>query len=137
MKVYEISAVTLSVKDMEKSCKFYSRIPGFRIAYGGSNADAFTTFRIGKAAKMYLNLELRGKSDTFIPQFNNRRDFGRIVFYTEDVDELYSHLKSDTSITELVTFENKPMDASWSERFFHIRDPDGYELSFATPIKRI
>ena len=109
MKVYKISAVTLSVKDMEKSCKFYSRIPGFRIAYGGSNADDFTTFRIGKAAKMYLNLELRRNSDTFIPQFNNRRDFGRIVFYTEDVDELYSHLKSDTSITELVTFENKPI----------------------------
>lgn len=62
MKVYKISAVTLSVKDMEKSCKFYSRIPGFRIAYGGSNADAFTTFRIGKATKMYLNLESEGRA---------------------------------------------------------------------------
>jgi catechol 2,3-dioxygenase-like lactoylglutathione lyase family enzyme len=136
MKVYKISAVTLSVKNMEKSCKFYSRIPGFQIVYGGSNADAFTTFKIGEATKMYLNLELRSKSDADIHELNNKRDFGRIIFYTEDVDELYSNLKSDASITELVTFENKPMDSSWSERFFHLRDPDDYELSFAMPIER-
>ena len=48
MKVYKISGVTLSVENMEKSCKFYSRIPGFKIAYGGSNADSFTTFEIGE-----------------------------------------------------------------------------------------
>jgi hypothetical protein len=51
------------------------------------------------------------------------------------VDELYSQLKSDASISELISFENKPMNASWSERFFHI-DPDDYELSFAMPIER-
>ena len=137
MRVYKISAVTLSVKNMEKSGKFYSRIPGFSIVYGGSNA-AFTTFKIGEdiTTKMYLNLELRSNNDTDIPQFNNRRDFGRIIFYTEDVDELYSQLKSDASISELISFENKPMNASWSERFFHIRDPDDYELSFAMPIER-
>lgn len=135
MKVYKISAVTLSVKNMEKSCKFYSRIPGFQIVYGGSNADAFTTFKIGEATKMYLNLELRSKSDA-AHELNNKRDFGRIIFYTEDVDELFTHLKSDASITELVTFENNPMDSSWSERFFHLRDPDDYELSFAMPIER-
>ena len=77
---------------------------------------------------MYLNLELRSNNDTDISQFNNRSDFGRIIFYTEDVDELYSQLKSDASISKLVSFENKPMNASWSERFFHIRDPDDYEI---------
>jgi uncharacterized glyoxalase superfamily protein PhnB len=24
-----------------------------------------------------------------------------------------------------------PSDAPWGERYFHIRDPDGHELSFA------
>ena len=42
----------------------------------------------------------------------------------------------DVSITELVSFENEPTDALWGERFFHIRDPDGYQLSFATPVSR-
>ena len=27
-----------------------------------------------------------------------------------------------------------PTDASWGERYFHIRDPDGHELSFARPL---
>lgn len=139
MKVYKISAVTLSVRNMDKSCKFYSRIPGFKIVYGGTNGNYFTTFRIGEdtTAKAFLNLELRRSSnDATIPQLNNRRDFGRMIFYTDDVDELYSHLKSDASISELATFENEPMDASWGERFFHLRDPDGYQLSFAMPIER-
>jgi catechol 2,3-dioxygenase-like lactoylglutathione lyase family enzyme len=136
MKVYKISGVTLSVKNMEKSCKFYSKIPGFKIVYGGSNADSFTTFKIGEdiTNKMYLNLELRTNNDIAIPQLNNRRDFGRIILYTEDVDELYSQFKSDVSISKLISFENEPTNALWGERFFHIRDPDGYQLSFAMPI---
>ena len=135
MKVYKISAITLSIKNMEKSCKFYSGIPGFKIIYGGSNDDTFTTFKIGEDITMYLNLELRTNNDIAIPHLS-KRNFGRIIFHTEDVDELYSHFKNDTSISELVSFENEPTDALWGERFFHIRDPDGYQLSFATPRNR-
>jgi len=136
VKVYKISAITLSVKNMEKSCKFYSRIPGFKIVYGGSNDDTFTTFKIGEDITMYLNLELRTDINTTNMHVVNRRNFGRIIFHTEDVDVLYSHFKSDASISELVSFENEPMDALWGERFFHIRDPDDYQLSFAMPISR-
>jgi len=35
-------------KNMEKSRKFYSRIPGFKVVYEGSNDDTFTTFKIGE-----------------------------------------------------------------------------------------
>ena len=138
MKVYKISGVTLSVENMEKSCKFDFRIPGFKIAYGRSNADSFTTFEIGEdiTTKMYLNLELRTNNDITISHLNNRRNFGRIIFYSEHVDELYSQFKNDASISELISFENEPRDALWGERFFHIRDPDGYELSFAMPIRK-
>ncbi|MGA9301834.1 MAG: VOC family protein, partial [Bradyrhizobium sp.] len=27
-----------------------------------------------------------------------------------------------------------PHDAEWGERFFHLIDPDGHELSFARPL---
>ena len=30
--------------------------------------------------------------------------------------------------------ETEPEDAPWGERFFHIRDPSGHELSFAKPL---
>jgi catechol 2,3-dioxygenase-like lactoylglutathione lyase family enzyme len=134
VKVYKISAITLSVKNMKKSCKFYSRIPGFKIVYGGSNDDTFTTFKIGEDIMMYLNLELSTNTNITTTHVDNMRNFGRIIFHTEDVDELYSHFKGDASILELVSFENEPTDALWGERFFHMRDPDG--LSFAMPMSK-
>jgi catechol 2,3-dioxygenase-like lactoylglutathione lyase family enzyme len=138
VRVYKISAVTLSVKNMEKSCKFYSIIPGFKVAYGGSSSDSFTTFEIGEDStyKMYLNLEVKRNIDSTIRHHSDKMDFGRIIFYSVDVDELYSRLTNDDSISELVSFENEPMNASWGERFFHMRDPDGYQLSFAMRIGR-
>ena len=138
MRVYKISAVTLSVKNMERSCKFYSNIPGFKVAYGGSYSDFFTTFEICEEStyKMYLNLEVKRNINSTNQHNSDKMDFGRIIFYSEDVDELYSRFTNDASISELVSFENEPINASWGERFFHILDPDGYQLSFAMPIER-
>lgn len=36
---------------------WYSRVPGFEIAYGGSNDDTFTRFKIGEDTAMDHNLE--------------------------------------------------------------------------------
>ena len=127
VRANRISAITLLVKNMEKSCKFYSRIPGFRLVCGGTS-DFFTTYEVGNDSKMYLNLELVND--------DKKRDFGRVIFHTDDVDRLYTHLKNDDHILKLGSFENAPTDASWGERFFHMRDPDNYQLSFATPIRK-
>jgi hypothetical protein len=81
---------------------------------------------------MYLNLELVTNSNSE----HGRKHFGRIIFHTEDVDKLYSYLKCNPNISKLICFENKPKDARWGERYFHIREPDGYQLSFAMPIKK-
>ena len=124
MKVSKISAVTLLVSDMKRSVDFYSKIPDFKIVYGGSEAQ-FTSFLIDNAVKSYLNLKLNKTHST---------DFGRIIFYTDDVDELFAYMQDDKIISELGKFESKPEDAVWGERFFHVLDPDGYKLSFATPI---
>ena len=43
-------------------------------------------------------------------------------------------MKSNHNILNIVSFENKPSDTPWGERYFHICEPDGYQLSFATPI---
>jgi catechol 2,3-dioxygenase-like lactoylglutathione lyase family enzyme len=144
MKVYRISAITLKVKDMEKSSSIYSKIPGFRLTYGGKPSDRFTTFEIGEGsnATTYLNLELikdnEGSSDfSKIPNLGKTRaneDFGRIIFHTENVDRLYSYMKQDEYISKHIVIENKPTNAPWGERFFHIREPDGYQLSFAQPL---
>ena len=137
MKIYKISAVTLIIENMERSCRFYSQIPGLKLVYGGSSDDTFTTFELEEEhiSKMCLNLEL-----SIINNNNNhwhqrkRKNFGRIIFYTEDVDGLYSYFRSNKNISNLISFENEPANAAWGERYFHIREPDGYQLSFAKPI---
>ena len=144
MKVYRISAITLKVKDMERSCSLYSKIPGFRLTYGGKPSDRFTTFEIGKECKAtsYLNLELMEEDkDSFdfykksnLGKSKESEDFGRIIFHTENVDRLYSYMKHNKHVSKSIVFENEPTNASWGERFFHIREPNGYQLSFAQPL---
>ncbi len=151
MRVYRISAITLKVEDMEKSCSLYSKIPGFRLTYGGKPSDHFTTFAIGNESKAttttYLNLELieeeERESFDFYKKANLRgkmkvsEDFGRIIFHTENVDRLYSYMKQNEYISKSIVFENKPTNAAWGERFFHIREPNGYQLSFAQPLSQV
>jgi catechol 2,3-dioxygenase-like lactoylglutathione lyase family enzyme len=124
MKVTKISAVTLLISDMKKSVDFYSKMPNFKIVYGGSD-NQFTSFLIDDTAKSYLNLKLDKTHST---------DFGRIIFYVDDVDKFFTYMQNDETISVLGKLESKPQDATWGERFFHMLDPDGYRLSFATPI---
>ena len=133
-QVTMISAVTLIISNMERSCRFYSNIPGFKLLYGGGSKDSFTTYQIGKYKHItYLNLELENLPNDDIGGENKSNNFGRIIFYTDNADRLYSYFKTDKSISSLIQLENEPVNASWNERFFHIRDPDGFQLSFAQP----
>ena len=88
MKVTKISAVTLLVSDMKKSVDFYSKIPNFKIVFGGSDSQ-FTSFLIDGVANSYLNLKLNETHST---------DFGRIIFYTDDVDGLFAYMRDDETI---------------------------------------
>lgn len=114
--VESISGVTLYVTDMTRSVTFYSDILGLKVLYGGKDAR-FTSFGIGN--KAYLNLELSESSV---------KPWGRIILYCDDVDEMYQVLSSNGY------HPSQPRDASWGERYFHIRDPDGHELSIAKPL---
>ena len=114
--VETISAVTLGVTDMTRSVAFYSAL-GFRVRYGGPDAT-FTSFELHDG---YLNLGVR--DEPVDP------GWGRIVLYVGDVDAVYARV-----IEVGLEPAAAPRDAPWGERFFHIRDPDGHELSFARPL---
>lgn len=113
-----ISAVTLATHDMQRAVRFYQLV-GFEILYGGEHA-AFTSFRAGGG---FLNL---------IAQPAERRWswWGRVIIYDSDVDALYTRL-----VAAGCRPNAPPRDAEWGERFFHITDPDGHELSFAWPLR--
>ena len=136
MKITKISAITIYTKDMKKSCMFYSSIPKSELSYGGPNSN-FTTFKISESPDMFLNIEKipsKQKADELLNTRFCNQDSCRIIFHTDDVDALYYCLKNDDVISKLGKFETKPTNAVWGERYFQIRDPDGYPIVFATPI---
>jgi catechol 2,3-dioxygenase-like lactoylglutathione lyase family enzyme len=107
-----ISAITLATQDMAHTVAFY-RMLGFEVVHGSENAE-FTTFRTGAN---YLNLIAQ-------PLARHWSWWGRVIFYESDVDGLYARV-----IAAGLKPESAPRE--WGERFFHIVDPDGHELSFA------
>jgi catechol 2,3-dioxygenase-like lactoylglutathione lyase family enzyme len=113
-----ISAITLATHDMARAVRFY-RLLGFELLYGGESA-AFTSFRGGGS---YLNLVAQ-------PIERQWSWWGRVIFYHSDVDRLHAHV-----IAAGYQPDTAPRDADWGERFFHLTDPDGHELSFAKPIR--
>jgi catechol 2,3-dioxygenase-like lactoylglutathione lyase family enzyme len=93
---------------------------GFTRLCGGED-EGFTSFKAG------------GNLVNLIAQPAERQWswWGRVIFYHSDVDGLYARL-----VAAGYRIEVPPRDAEWGERFFHITDPDGHELSFAWPLKR-
>lgn len=117
MTVESISAVTLRVANMRSSVRFYRDVLGMDLVYGGEDA-CFSSLRAKDAQYPILNLE-HGSPIT---------QWGRMVFYVADVNSFWTYLKARGFDPE------SPRDASWRERYFHMPDPDGHELSFARPI---
>lgn len=112
--IESISAVTLETADMARATRFYDAL-GFVLRYGGPDAS-FTSYHVGPG---YLNLELK-------PNFTSASGWGRTIFYVSNVDAIY-----ERTLSAGLTPATSPRDASWGERFFHISDPDGHEMSFA------
>lgn len=113
-----ISALTLATHDMAQAVRFYQAL-GFVVHYGGAESP-FTSLRAGVS---YLNL---------IAESEQRQWswWGRPIFYVTDIDAFYDHACAAGILPEM-----EPRDGPWAERYFHLTDPDGHELSFAMPIK--
>lgn len=114
-----ISAVTLGTHDMARALAFYEKL-GFRVRKGGARHD-FTTLDAGSSS---LNL-------IAVPADRQWQWWGRLIFYTADVDGLYRQ-----ALAQGLQPDFAPEDAAWGERYFHITDPDGHELSFAWPLEK-
>jgi catechol 2,3-dioxygenase-like lactoylglutathione lyase family enzyme len=113
-----INAVTLVTADMRKSCAFYESL-GFERVVGGPDAD-FTTYRVGDG---FLNVQFDPDHAPVLAIW------GRVIFWVSDVDVMHARARQAGHEPEAA-----PADAPWGERYFHLRDPDGHELSFARPL---
>jgi catechol 2,3-dioxygenase-like lactoylglutathione lyase family enzyme len=114
-----ISAITLATHDMRRAVRFYSTLD-FEILHGGETSP-FSSFRAGAG---YLNLIAQ-------PEGKHWSWWGRVIFYVSDVDALY-----EQALAAGFRPSTTPRDAEWGERYFHLTDPDGHELSFARQLRR-
>jgi catechol 2,3-dioxygenase-like lactoylglutathione lyase family enzyme len=115
-RLRSISAVTLATHDMGRAVRFYCAL-GFQPVSGGETAG-FTSFAVGAG---YLNL-------IAAPPAARWGWWGRVIVHVDDVDALHTRARAAGLRPEA------PRDAEWGERYFHLTDPDGHELSFARPI---
>ncbi len=112
-----ISAITLATHDMARAVRFYETL-GFALKFGGAES-AFTSFHAGSG---FLNLIAAAPEQPL-------QWWGRAIFYVEDVDAFHAQ-----AVAGGLSPQFAPEDAPWGERYFHITDPDGHELSFARPL---
>ncbi len=112
-----ISAVTLEIADMARSTSFYEAL-GFVRRYGGPRAE-FTSYCVGDG---HLNLQAA-------PERPPVTGWGRVIVWVDDVDAAHRR-----ALAAGMTPSSVPADAPWGERYFHLHDPDGHELSFARPL---
>ena len=112
MTIKHISAVTFAVRNMARSLAFYRKL-GFQLVHGGEQAT-FSSLRFDEA---FVNL---AATPTYNAQW-----WGRAIFRVDNADAYRRTLTAAGLQAE------QPRDAAWGERFFHLTDPDGHELSFA------
>ena len=87
---------------------------GCRVSTRSHERAAFSSLKAGEA---FINLvSSRGYE---------HRWWGRVIFRVDHLDAQYRALEAQGLMLE------SPRDAAWGERYFHITDPDGHELSFA------
>lgn len=115
-KVLTLSAVTLATRDMARAVRFYEAL-GFPLKYGGPS-ETFTSFEFGGT---FLNLIADERAPAAW--------WGRVIVYVSDVDGIYRK-----ALAAGLEPEFAPLDAPWGERYFHVVDPDGHEISFARPL---
>ena len=112
-----VRLVGLIARDAAALAEFYRDVLGMELLHGGEDAG-FSSLRASDAESAILNLE----QGHIVPRW------GRLIFHVSDVDAFWTHLKERGFHPEI------PRDASWGERYFHMLDPDGHELSFARPL---
>lgn len=101
---------------MERSVRFYRDVLDMELLYGGPQS-VFSSLRVKDTEFPIINLQ----------QGSPTVGCGRLIFHVTDVDAFWAYLREKGFEPQI------PHDASWGERFFHVRDPDSHELSFARP----
>ena len=108
----------LQTLDVERTITWYETILGFR-SEGFQPGDGWCRLSRDDVAIMFMTNAHLGPPHATATQY----------FYVDDADALWERIK------ENCTAEWGPEDMPYGLREFAIKDPNGYFLSFGSPIK--
>lgn len=120
--------VSLTVKDLEASLKWYVDVVGFIIDR-----------RIERDGKLRGVAIKAGDVRILLNQDDGAKGWDRVKgegfslsFSTaQNVDDIAERIESHGG-----TLDTQPADMPWGMRSFRLRDPDGYKLSISAPLQR-
>jgi catechol 2,3-dioxygenase-like lactoylglutathione lyase family enzyme len=120
-----MDGLTLAVKSVRRSMKFYSELLGFKIIVDTS--PDFALVRVGGRQGGTIGLlALKHAVSRGAQRVTSAMTAGfHLELSTNDLDTLYEKLKARG-----VPFHSPPHDEPW-ERVACARDPDGYEIEFS------
>ena len=97
----------------------------------GISAITLGTHDMARAVRFYgalgFDLLYGGEAAAFT---SFRAGSGYLNLTVADVDALHAR-----ALAAGYQPSTQPRDAEWGERYFHLSDPDGHELSFARPLR--
>jgi catechol 2,3-dioxygenase-like lactoylglutathione lyase family enzyme len=121
----------LQVFDMPTSIKFYRDVLGFAVAQTSAPDDSFTWALLSRdGAQIMLNTAYEDDERPAAP------DPGRMAGHADaalffgclDLDGAYRHLRAHgIDVTE-------PVVRDYGMKQLYVRDPDGFELCFQSPV---
>ncbi|HWL10791.1 MAG TPA: VOC family protein [Planctomicrobium sp.] len=116
MKIHN-AAVVLTVSDLDVSLRYFVDTLGFR-----------EDFRFGQYAGIKydaccIHLSLLGNPNTTVP------GAGVVYIFCDDVDNYYTQIRERGAVTD-----GPPHDYEYGIRDFIVRDPDGNQLTFGSPV---
>jgi len=122
----------LTVRDVDKTISFYERAFGFEKGYavpdktgktvhGDLKYEGSTVVMLGREGAMGCPCKSPATSNADCPI--------NLYVYCSDVDELYRRAKAAGA-----TVVSEPADMFWGDRVATLKDPEGYNWTFATNI---
>lgn len=124
---------TLMVKDMEKTLKFYTETLGFENTFKMPDPEG----NLIHANVVWKNVHIMFGPTTWLPEDvvpyrGTGVDFYILGDKDDDIDQFYAMLK-EKGVNIVKDIE----DQFWGDRTFSIKDPDGYQLTFAKTIREV
>ena len=124
---------TLMVRDMEKSIEFYTETLGFENTFKMPDPEG----NLIHANLVWKNVHIMLGPTTWlaeelIPYRGAGVDFYILSDADNDIDAYYTMLKEKG-----VNIVKEIEDQFWGDRMFSIKDPDGYQLTFAKTLREV